>query len=232
MSEAAVTEAVNEMKSPKTFDARAAARGATMAKGKVTVYTDAETAHELNELLDQIADLKLQAGTERAKGTHGIEGSPEAERLEEEARVLEAKAEELVEQVRQSALTFTVRGIAPVQWRLIDSSWRKKIKQPVRSNYPDTPEGTEAFETEALERQIARNNGINWEQVAKAIVSVENLAGEVDANAWTVDDVEQLHANLLEVEWFKLKGKVDDLTHAHTIFNEVIVKDADFLQKP
>lgn len=226
-----VETVVNEMKSPGKFDAKAVARGATMAQDKEKVYTDAGTAHELNEMLGEIADLRLQAETEKAKA-QSIEGSPEGDALNEQADVLEAEVEKLVKKIQDSALTFHMRGLAPEQFRLIDKKWRRKIKPPVRDNYPNGEEGTEEFEVEALERNIDRNNAINWECVAKSITKVVDANGDEDNSAWTVEDVQGLHGRLLEIEWEKLRRLSEDLTHAHTIFNEVIVRDADFLQKP
>lgn len=231
MSEATVTAKVEEMKAPGTFDARSVVTGkAKMATESVTLYLDAEAAHEMNEVANRIVDLRNDAATKRAV-SNSVAGSPEADELDAEADVLEEEVARLLGVVRSSALTFHLRGVAPVQWRLIDKLWRRKIKAPSRSNFDDTAEGNEEYELEIMERNIARNNSVNYDLVSKAIVKVTNAAGDEDTRGWTVEDVEGLHDTLLETEWEKLRLLQQDLTFAHTLFNKVIA-DADFLPNP
>jgi hypothetical protein len=225
------TAIVDGLKSKTTFDARSAINGTTYPTGKVKVYLNAALAHEMNLAADDL--LKARNRIENLKGTNeGIVETPEQEAADAEAAELEAKIEALVVQVRDSALTFHIRGLAPAQWRLIYKKWRKAVKQPVRKNFELGSEGEEEFETETFERNLERNDKINEDQVACAITKVVNGNGDEDSSVWSVEDVANLHATLLESEWTRLKAEVENLTFAQTLFNSTMEQDADFLRKP
>jgi hypothetical protein len=225
------TEIAAGLKDKATFDARSAINGTTYPTGTVKVYLNAALAHEMNVLADDL--LKVQHRVDNLKASNGgIVESPEQVEAEAEAADLETRIEALSSQVIGSALTFHVRGLAPAQWRLIYKKWRKGVKQPVRKNFAPGSDGEEEFETEAFERNIERNDRINEDQVACAIVKVVNADGAEDSTVWSIEDVANLHATLLESEWSKLKGQVENLTFASNLFHAAVEQDADFLPKP
>lgn len=225
-------EIAEEMLSKDTFNAMDAVKDVSYPTDSVRVYTQGALAHEMNELIHQAEQIRLEAKGYSAAVLKQMADDPKMDELLEEADALDARVQEILKQVVDSALTFHVRGISPVQLRLIDKKWRKAIKPPVRKNYEDTPEGEEEYELEILERNIERNNKVNSDVIACSIVKVVNGKGQEDTKAWTVAKAEKLFDSLLESEWYKIKRLAEDLTGAHTLFNNTVTQDADFLSKP
>lgn len=237
---------VEELKSPEKFDARAAITGATYATDDFVIFRDAALMHEANKLADEAGKLDNEATTaeklaksKSAEENDTLGDDPDYEEFaaaaktkRAEAQAAEDKVAGLIEQVRGSAMTFKLKGLAPKQVSLIDKKWRRAIKPPARANYPQTPEGQEEYELEVFERNLDRNQKINHDAIACSILNVTNAAGAEDSSAWTVDDVENLFETLLETEYEKLRIGYQNLTFAHTLFNKAVVEDADFLSKP
>ena len=245
MSIDAAVAAAEELKSPATFDVQQALSGQTYPADKVVVRINAALAHTMNLEAEEAARLAweserafkqaqdmLQAESSIAEPEGYDAKLAEAEAKKQEASEAEAKVARLIEQVNATALIFHMRGLAPKQVELIDKKCRKAIKPPARKNYPQDDDGQEEYELEMFERNMARNNLVNYECIASAIVKVENSRGEVDSKVWKAPDVEGLHEVLLETEYEKLRLKMQDLSFAHTLFNRAIEQDADFLSKP
>lgn len=234
-----------DLKSPATFDVQKALTGQTYPTDKVTVFINAALAHTMNIEADEAAKLAFEASQLEAQAQAmlladtGI-GEPEgyAEKVGEaaakaqEAEAAEARVAKLIEQVKASALTFHLRGLAPKQVELIDKKCRKAIKPPARKNYGQDEDGQEEYELEVFERNRDRNQLVNHECIASAIVKVENSNGETDAKVWKAADVESLQDTILETEYEKLRLMMQDLSFAHTLFNRAVEQDADFLSKP
>ena len=233
---------VAEMKSPETFDVRSALNGTTYATENVTVYVNAAVMHEANKEAERAADLHREAYALEAAahklsaGENGgivdsegyEEKAAEAETKKSEAEAAEARVAELLTTVRDSALTFTLKGLPPKQVQLIDKKWRKAIKPPARKNYSDDAEGQEEYELETFERNKDRNESVNHDCIANSILKVTNGQGAVDSSAWKVEDVQNLFETLMETEYEKLRVTFQDLSFAHTLFERAIVEDADF----
>ena len=252
MSVEAAAEIAEELKSEKTFDARRAVTGATYAQDSIDVYADAKLAHELNIavhdaaqarfLADSIKERYAQKKREEAALDLGVEAEPyEGDGTEApdyaaanaEAEALEAKVPDLLTALRDSVLTFHLRGLAPAQWRLIHKKWRKEIKPPARKNYPNTEDGEEEYELAVHERNIERNDSVNHDTIASAITKVvRKVDGAEDTNVWKVDDVRHIFDTYLESEYDKIKNLVQQLTFANNLFHIAVEQDADFLSKP
>lgn len=245
MSIDAAVAAAEELKSPATFDVQQALSGQTYPADKVVVRINAALAHTMNLEAEEAARLTweserafkqaqdmLQAESSIGEPEGYDDKLAEAEAKKQEASEAEAKVARLIEQVNSTALIFHMRGLAPKQVELIDKKCRKAIKPPARKNYAQDADGEEEYELEVWERNRDRNQLVNHECIASAIVKVENPKGEVDAKVWKAADVENLQEVILETEYEKLRLKMQDLTFAHTLFNRVIEQDADFLSKP
>lgn len=251
MSIESAVEIAEGLKSEKTFDARKAITGATYAKDHIDVYSDAELAHELNIAANDAAKARFLAESIREgwikkqvaeANTDSVEAEPyegngtEApgwDKADDAALNLEDKVAELVTKLRDSVLTFHVRGLAPAQWRLIDKKWRKEIRPPARKNYPQTEDGEEEYELAVHERNIERNDSINQDVIASAITKVvRKVDGAEDSSVWKVEDVRQLFESYLESEFDKIKNLVQQLTFANNLFGIAVEQDADFLSKP
>lgn len=241
---------VEELKAPETFDARAAANGATYAKDSIDVYSDAELAHEVNIAAHEAAQARFLADTiknnfitkQAGEGDGTIEWEPydgdgtEAPGYADadtEATRLETHVAELLPGLRDSVLTFHIRGLAPKQWRLIDSKWRKAIKPPARKNFPMTEEGEEEYNVITRERDIERMAGIKNDQIASGIFKVvRKHDGAVSTQVWKEEDVAVLNDTYLPSEYDKLQNLVVQLTFASSLFQIAVEQDADFLSKP
>lgn len=236
---------IEELKSPSTFNARAAVNNATYPTDSIDVYSDAAVAHAVNVagheagLARHAAQTAFAAAVKRAAENASVESDPEAEaaddpnyqQLDAEAKELEAKVADLLPGLEASKLTFHLRGLAPKQWRLIHTLARKEIKAPVRKHFEKGEDGDEAFQAEEVERNIDRNAWVNDSCIASSIVKVVNAEGDEDTSVWTVEDVANLSALYLESEYAKLKNLMEQLTFANTLFQRAIEQDADFLPR-
>lgn len=243
-------EIAEELKSEKTFDARKAVTGATYPQDSIDVYSDAELAHELNIAAQEAAAARFLADTikdrfikaQQAKPAGSIEDEPYAgdgteapgwAEADDDARYLESEVAARVDALRQSVLTFHVRGLAPAQWRLIHKKWRKETKPPARKNFPNTEDGEEEFELVTHERNIERNDSVNHDTIASAITKVvRKHDGAEDTHVWKVEEVKEIFDYYLESEYDKIKNLVQQLTFANNLFSIAVEQDADFLSKP
>lgn len=211
---------VEDLKSVEKFDLRSALSKVSYPTQDVTVYLDGAKAHELNVVLDEISDLEHKAVGYSAQAQGSMVDAPEKEDVDAEIAELKVQEAALIKEIAASALTFTLRGLAPTQWRLIDKEARRKIKPASKS------------EEDQFEAQLERNQMVNIEIVAKGTVKITDANGNVDPSALSVDTAEQLFNGLLETEWMKLQEGIQNLTFAHTLFQNVAMQDADFLSKP
>lgn len=210
---------VEELKSPGKFDLKAALAKTSYPTEDVTIYVDGDSTHERNLVLDVIADLEIKADALSAKAQGSMVDAPEKAEIDETIALLQKRADELLEVVRSSALTFKLRGVAPKQWRLIDKEARRKIKATSKS------------EDDQFEAQLLRNERVNVELISVGTVKITDANGNEDNSRLSVEDSQTLFDNLLETEWLKLKQAIENLTFAHTLFQNVALQDADFLSK-
>ena len=217
---------------PAEFDARAFIRGAAMAKGEVTVFTDGDSARRLVYLEAELAKAEAKVESLSAGSNGGITHSEGHDEAEAEVEALKAQEKALIEAALASKMTFHLRGITRKQVQLIDQKWRKEIKFAVRAHFPEGDEGDEAFNLSEFERNRERNEKINYELVAKSIYKVVDSEGNPDTNVWSVEDVEAaLAGNLYDSEWYKILGLMKELTFSENIFRAAVEADADFLSK-
>lgn len=229
-----------ELKSPTTFDARAAVTGATYPTDSIDVYADAAVGHRVNIAANEAAQARFLAETileNLKKGDQSIEfdptEAPEYVTADKDASELEAKLADLLKGLRGSVLTFHLRGLAPAQWRLIDAKWRKAIKPPARKNYPQTEEGEEEYTLAIYERDLLRLAEITNEMIASAIIKVVRKSdGAEDTGVWKGEDVKVINDTYLESEFNKIKSLVEQLTFANNLFQIAVEHDTDFLPKP
>lgn len=248
-------EAIAEdLKAPGKFNARNAITGNTYPVDSVDLYSDAEAAHKINVLANDAAKARYgaQAIHDRAYAA-ALEQFTADQNAESEDPAIEAKAAadaslpykladaqavrletklaEALPALRETMLTFHLRGLAPAQWRTIHKLGRREVKEPVRKHFEKGEDGDEAFQAELVERSIERNNWINNSCIASAITKVENRNGDVDTSVWSVEDVANLFDTYLESEYGKLKATMESLTFANNLFQVAVQEDIDFLQR-
>lgn len=209
---------VEEMKTEETFDLAEAVAGTVYPTDDVTVFTNAKAAHELNVLLQEVHNLGIDSANRKAASTAMV-GDPEADAIDAQIEELQERQKELITVIRDSALTFHLRGIAPKLSEAIVNSWEAKIKPTSKS------------EEDMIEAQNARNNKINAEVVSKSIVKVVNGKGAVSKAAVTVEQAEDFRGSFPTGEWEKLLTAANALSYARNMFSNVIAADADFLSK-
>jgi anti-sigma28 factor (negative regulator of flagellin synthesis) len=212
-------EYAEELKNVETFDLNASLSGVTRPKDEITIYTDGERAHQLEEVLTAISSLGREKATLPASG--GITGNPRADEIDEEIKELEEASVLLVQEIRSSSLTFHLRGLAPKQTRLIVKSWDKKIK----------PEGKNPSDDELAEANEQRVEKINAELIAKCTYKVVKGDGAEHNGAVSIERVESLRDEINTGEFQRLVDVVNSLCVAHGLFNNMLASDADFLSK-
>lgn len=219
MSES-VESIVEGLKDEKKFDLKKALEKTTYPTGEVTVYLDGYKAYEIHEIAEKLLDLRVRSAELAAQHNGGITDSPEKEEVDSQIEALEAREKELIEEVKKSGLTFHMRGVAPAVWRAIDKKWRAKIRPDSQSEF------------DINEANMERNERVNNDTIAHAIVKVVAADGSVDASGWTEEQAGELFGVLLQPEWLKLKNLADKLTFAETLFEQTVETDADFLPQP
>ena len=214
----AATAKVEELKAEENFDLADVLKGASYPTDEVSIFLNGEKAHELNMVLDEISELSRQALQYTAGNNGGMADSPEKEELDEQIEELELRQKELIAEVVGSRLTFTVRGAAPEQWKLIIKKWTRKSKK------------AEDIEDEE-ERIEWANDKINSELLAKTTVKIVDAKGRVQKSAVTVESIEKLQGTVLQSEFAKLLDAANALTFANGLFHNAIASDADFLSQ-
>lgn len=170
----------------KTFSVLDAAKGRSYPTDEVTVYTDVASLYLLNEL-DAIAN-DAETG--------------------DEANAVEPAVAELREKIKESALTFHLRGFSPGVRTSINDETRALFGEEV-----DLDEG---------DPLIWRLN----KYVSESIISVTNTEGAVDEHRWSDEDVASLRGLLPDEEWVKLQDLTLKLSFESWHFDEAV--NADF----
>lgn len=209
----------DEFVAPESFDLASALNKVSYPTDNVTVYLDGYKAHELNLVLDLIAEHEEKLARLQKEASGGITGHPDTEGVEQDIEALKRREEILLAEITSSALTFKIRGVAPKVWRLLDKEARRTIKPQTKS------------EDDMFEAQLERNEFVNVRLLSKGTVSITDAKGRTDAGALSIENAQTLWDSLIEPESLKLKNAIENVTFAHTLFNNVTLQDADFLSK-
>ena len=187
----AAMELVEEAQSKKVFNLSDAIKGRAYPQKDVTVYLDDEAALKLVELND-----KMSSTTDP-----------------EEMKKLEAESEKLSETIKQSAVTFKMRGVSQDAIELVLKKMNEKYKV----------KGTAGTENPDWMRDYITN------LVSLNIVSVSDSSGSEDSAEFDFEKAEELRRNIPAAEWGKLVEMMQKLTLAGGYFDQLT--DAGFLQK-
>lgn len=209
---------VEELKSEESFDLADVLKEASYPTDEVSIFLNGEKAHELNMVLAEISEKSREALQYTAGNNGGMADSPEKEELDEQLEELELRQRELIEAVLKSRLTFTVRGAAPEQWKLIIKKWTRKSKK------------AEDIEDEQ-ERIDWANDQIDAELLSKTIVKIVDANGKVQRSGISHEKIEKLRGTVLQSEFAKLQETANTMTFANGLFHNAIASDADFLSQ-
>lgn len=173
----------------KTFNVLDAITGVAYPTDEVTVYKAPIALYEYAQIESQI----------------------NYERDPEKVEVLEARQAELREQIKATALKFTLRGFAPRISREILKQAHAQFKVPDGAdlqNYPDAWEW------------------LNHKTVAESLLTVEKVATEeVDERRFSVEDVATLLGDLEPSEGFKITGKAFELSLQALMYDAAVTPD-------
>lgn len=213
------TDIITEMKVPEKFDLGAFVSSKVQFPTKdVKIILDIEGSMRAYELADQIADLELDKKQIEEDSKGGITGG-DTESVESEIAARTLELSNLVDELNSSALTFTLRGIAPKVWRVIDKTARQK--------FPTPKTGTD---DEKREVTIAQSAWVDVETVKSCIVSITAPDGGVqEGKEVTHEIVANLFGVLAQSEWNKLVETTNAITYQVGAFDSIIGADADFL---
>lgn len=177
----------------KTFDVLAFVANTAYPTETVTVYTDAETAHELAKV------VKFRKDEEKARAKaekDGTEYVPPTDRSEEEA-ALRGKLD-------ASALQFTLRGLSP---KALDELRDELIPD----NFDTLPE---------KERQdLSQKQTVTI--LTRCITEARSATGDVDRQ-WTVEKIEALFGYLNAGESLKLVEAMSKVNFNVSVFNDAV----------
>lgn len=175
------------------FNLADAIKGRAFPEKSVDVYLDANAAMQLEEVNKDLNDLKILGNTE------------EYDKLEEFAQAL-------AEQIKNSRLTFHMRGVGQAE---VEAAVKKADElHPDTDDNGDNPDWVRYY----LAHLIAAN-----------IVKVTDAEGNEDNAKFTPEDMIELRGILPIDSWSALVETMQKLTLATSYFNSVT--DAGFLPK-
>jgi hypothetical protein len=188
-----VRDAVEKATDKSTFSLVEAIKGRGYPTEEVTVYLNADAAYnlaEVNELLTKLAQGEKQ-------DTEAYDN-------------LDAVAQQLAQELRDSEVTFYLRGISPGELQKIT----KKVRKQADADGLDEDEISLAL-TDA------------W--IAPHIIKTEDANGNVEERLYAPEDVTLLRDLLPQTEWLKLDTAINKLSFSSAYFDQVA--DAGFLSK-
>jgi len=194
--ESLVTQAEQDVKenhNREVFSLTNALKRRGFPEEDVVVYLDEDAAHELVELNRAMTAI--------------AQNENKSDETLEQYNALELLADAMADRLRDSALTFHLRGISPGHIEQI----RKNV---VKEHGEDSENGSEI---------VAR------EWVAAHIVHVTDAEGNRDERLFTADDAEQLEYLLPTSEYQKIDKAVSNLSFRSAYIEQAT--DAGFLQK-
>lgn len=176
-----------------TFQLTNALKRRGFPEEQVVVYLDEDSAKELVGINDQLNAL-----------------AQSAEQDQETYEALDTIAQELAKAVRDSALTFHLRGISP--------GHIEQTRKVILSEF-----GTEPDDLQEADTALAH------EWIAAHIIRVVNAEGASDERLFKREDVEELEQLLPTSEYSKIDQTVNNLSFRSAYIEQAT--DAGFLRK-
>lgn len=210
---------ITELKNPETFDLGAFITSKVQFPTKdVKIILDIAGSMKAYELAEEIADKALEKEQIENDAKGGITGG-DTEAIEAEIAALTVELTDLVDELNKAALTFTLRGAAPAEWRVMHQRMRRA--HPVPKNAP---------EDERREITIAMNEATEVELVRLCTNKITSPDGEViEGKDVTLALLKSLFDALEEDEWNKLYKTSEAITFQVGAFDKIVSQDADFL---
>lgn len=196
---------VENNKEQGSFNLDEFVQGRGFPRDTVTVFTNEDAGYDYTAVQERLTTL----AQEKEKLEPATRSAAYKEKAQE-FNALEEKAQELLEKIKESALTFHLRGISPGHIKKINKDVKKQA------------------ETEELDQETAGEIA-GWRIIAANIIKVTNAKGQEDNGPFTEERVANLEMTLPDSEWTKLDRKVAELSFKSAYFDSVV--DAGFLPK-
>lgn len=185
------TRAAEGLLEKGTFSLLDTVKDRTYPEKDVTIYTDMKSTH-LRKVLEDEANGLGNSDSDQAR-----------------MAVLEEEIQGLEEAIRDSGLTFSLRGLSP---KVIEDA-EVTVKQELKDADED-----------------AFNQRMSDLLMALHIVKVTRVKdGAVDSHTFTADDIAGLRAAVPFEAWKTIREAMDELTFAAAYFDASV--SADFLSK-
>lgn len=188
-----VISLVEEAQKKGKFNLADAIKGRSFPQKSIDVYIDANSAFQLEIIRERMNEIG------------GLENQEEFDRLEAEAAAL-------VQKIKDSRLTFTMRGVG--QGVVEEAMKAADEAHPDDEEQGSNPEWTKHY----LSYLVAKN-----------IVKVADADGNEDDSAFSVEDILTIRDTIPVDSWGVLIETMQQLTLANSYFN--VVTDAGFLPK-
>lgn len=221
--------------------------GKTMHEANILTDGVLDTESELNTYKNlrngELAGLLARQMELTAEAAGGITDDPEKEavdkqilkheketaagikKIEASLKKQEAEIERLLGVVRESALTFKLRGLAPKQSEMIVAKWERFYKEPARGDYENETD----FLLDHNTAMKKRNRSIVVDQVRTSMVSVTGSDLVEHTIGWTYAEGVEFWDEIDDSERTKLNSMVGNLAFANALYSRVATEDADFL---
>ena len=207
------------------LDAEIAINTYTQNQNKVLAGLLAELTKAEDEASGGITESPDKPVIEKKIAKHKKDTAAELKKLNAALEVVQAEVDRLDAVVKETALTFKVRGLAPKQSELIVSKWQRAIKLPSRGDYETETE----FSVDYNEQMRKQNRAIVVDQMRTAFVSVTGSDLVEHQIGWTYSEGVEFWDEIDDSERAKINTLVGNLTFANTLFSRVATEDADFL---
>jgi len=183
---------VKEAHSKKVFNLSEVIKGRGYPSKDATIYLDSDSAFRLSEIDDELNNY-----------------------VDDEIRVkLEAEAEQLAAKIKESALTFTMRGVS----QKIVEDIMKKANEKFPNREDENSEDGQLWLRYYISSLIASN-----------LIRVTSADGSVDEHIFTAEEMMEIRETLAQDSWNVLVETMQRLTLASGYFDQLT--DAGFLPK-
>ena len=207
-------EILEEFGSENTFSLIDYVKGKTKFPSRdVTVCLNYEAAFDAQEIANTIADKLALVEYDNAQ-SENITGADNTELLAE-IEELRAKLEPIMAAYNDALMTFTLRGVAPKLWRVLDTKHRQKHASDIKGVEKGSPEITEA--------NIRMNQAMNLDLLAESVIGIETPDGkkaDYTGKRVPVVDLKFVFEAITETEWSKLITMAENLTFADFAFEQ------------
>lgn len=209
-----VAEAVEELKENHTLT-DILNKQTKFAERDVVTYLNYDSALKAFDLQEEIVALENRIETARNLKHRSITDDSVEELQTAQEEVL-AELTALNDEIQSSRAVWSVRGLSPSEWKIIDKTARQRV--PVKRD---------VTEQERVEAEYERNEYVNISTLHKGIREV-SFADGTKISEITYEDAQNLWNSIPMEVSLTVKDKIDELTYASRTFHQDIAS-ADFL---